>query len=112
MGELQVCRSSTTGSLLYTGGVVLYLVLTQEVNGKVSTKVFEQSLGSLLECASTAIEALETLDVRNMIEHIAMVFKQVLESYICCSMREEVKPWCADEWFTNGKLPHAANCHH
>jgi|EP00670_Eutreptiella_braarudii_P002455 hypothetical protein len=53
----------------------------KEEDGKVSTKVFEQSLGILLKCAFTAVEALQTLDVTNMIEHIAMVLKHALESY-------------------------------
>ena len=106
VGELQVCRFSSTGFLRYTGGVVSYLVSTQEVDGKVSTKVFEQSLGILLKCASTAVEALQTLDVTNMIEPIAMVLKHALESYVCRSVRGEVKPWCADERFLNDELPH------
>ena len=112
VGELHVYRFSSTGFLRYTGGVVLYLVLTQEVDGKVITKVFEQSLGILLKCALTTVEALQTLDVTNMIEHIAMVLKHAIESYVCRLLHREVKPWCADERFLNDELPHAAYCHH
>eukprot|EP00667_Euglena_gracilis_P016611 EG_transcript_17401 len=48
---------------------------------KVSMKVFEQSLGILLKCAFTAVEALQTLDLTNVVEHTAMVLKQAIENY-------------------------------
>ena len=112
VGDLQGYRFSSTGFLCHTGGVVLYLVLTQEVDRKVSTKVSEQSVGILLKCAFTAAEALQTFDVTNMIEHIAMVLNHALESYVCRLVCGQVTAWCADERFVNEELPHAAYCHH
>lgn len=65
--------------------VKLFLLVQEET--KVSMKVFEQSLGILLKCAFTAVEALQTLDLTNVVEHTAMVLKQAIENYVwCCSL--------------------------
>jgi len=47
---------------------------------KIRMKLFEQSLGILLKCAFTAVEALQTLDITHLIEHISMVIRHVVET--------------------------------
>lgn len=47
------------------------------------TKVFEQSLGVVLKCAFTAVEALQTLDITQLLEHVAMVLKFAVENIVC-----------------------------
>jgi len=48
---------------------------------RVSMKVFEQSLGILLRSAFGAVEALQTLDLTHVVEHIAMVLRQSVGAY-------------------------------
>eukprot|EP01006_Ploeotia_vitrea_P048050 TRINITY_DN67192_c4_g3_i1.p1 TRINITY_DN67192_c4_g3~~TRINITY_DN67192_c4_g3_i1.p1 ORF type:complete len:308 (+),score=33.84 TRINITY_DN67192_c4_g3_i1:108-926(+) len=43
-------------------------------------KVFEQSLGILLRCSFMAVEALQTLDLTQLIEHIAFVLKHSIQN--------------------------------
>lgn len=45
---------------------------------KVRVKIFEQSLGLLLKCTFTAVEALQTLDITHLIEHITIVIRHAL----------------------------------
>eukprot|EP00906_Rhabdomonas_costata_P025466 RCo036406 len=47
---------------------------------KVRMKLFEQSLGILLKCTLSAVEALQTLDLTSLIQHVAMVLRHVLET--------------------------------
>jgi predicted outer membrane lipoprotein len=53
---------------------------SKDEDTKVRMKLFEQSLGILLKCAFSAVEALQTLDITHLIEHIAMVMKHVVEA--------------------------------
>lgn len=47
---------------------------------KISMKVFEQSLGIILRCSFSAVEALQTLDMNILIEHVATVLKFAQEN--------------------------------
>lgn len=53
----------------------------KDEESKVRMKIFEQSLGIVLKCTLSAVEALQTLDITHLIEHIAMVLKHSLESF-------------------------------
>jgi hypothetical protein len=52
---------------------------SKDEDAKIRMKLFEQSLGILLKCTLSAVEALQTLDITHLIEHIAMVIKHVLD---------------------------------
>lgn len=53
---------------------------TWDEETRVRMKIFEQSLGILLRCAFAAVEALQTLDITKLIEHISLVLVHALES--------------------------------
>eukprot|EP01012_Entosiphon_sulcatum_P041682 TRINITY_DN55568_c0_g1_i1.p2 TRINITY_DN55568_c0_g1~~TRINITY_DN55568_c0_g1_i1.p2 ORF type:complete len:313 (-),score=70.02 TRINITY_DN55568_c0_g1_i1:1264-2151(-) len=50
----------------------------QEEETKVRARIFEHSLGLLLKCAFGAVEALQTLDITHLIEHIAAVIRRAI----------------------------------
>lgn len=52
----------------------------KDEDSRVRMKLFEQSLGILLKCTLTAVEALQTLDLTSLIQHIAMVLRYAVET--------------------------------
>eukprot|EP00992_Anisonema_acinus_P000101 TRINITY_DN10034_c0_g1_i2.p1 TRINITY_DN10034_c0_g1~~TRINITY_DN10034_c0_g1_i2.p1 ORF type:complete len:296 (+),score=57.71 TRINITY_DN10034_c0_g1_i2:78-965(+) len=53
----------------------------KDEESRIRMKIFEQSLGIVLKCTFTAVEALQTLDLTHLIEHIAVVLKHSLEFF-------------------------------